>query len=315
MARRVNGRAGTRRRWMRVAALSVAMGTAAGTLVSCGSDGSVTYSGGTLEEMGRADSTADSSGGAGRAGGDAEPASRDEARGRELALKSMELLRTADTVRIGVDRVTPKGHQKVSLHMDRQSNCTGTFDSGPTQRGDLIMIAGGATYVRFNDDALDAIREMGELRGPETAARVRERTALARGKYLKIPVGSTGGGPSMPMGSCDLDKITEKIGTPELGGVITARPTARRYGTDVTPLVEKKDGEETNVYVAASGKPYILGVEATKGGGMFSGGDQTMKMRMSDYDEPVAAVAPAPALTVDISRISPGGAGGGLFEV
>ncbi|MFF8642210.1 hypothetical protein [Streptomyces sp. NPDC015345] len=301
----MNGRPAKRGRWTRAAALCLAMGTAVGTLTSCGSDSEVTYSNGTFEKVDRAETTAD---------GDERPASADEARGRKLALKGMELLRSADTVRIGVDMNTKKGRQKLSLHMDRESNCTGTFDSGPTRRGDLIMIAGGATYVRFTDGALDEMREMAARRGPELAERVRERTALARGKYLKIPTGPATRGRAMPADSCDLDKITEKIGTPEPDEVITALPATHRYGTDVTPLSEKKDGEETTVYVAASGEPYILGVEAKKSGGMFSG-DQTMSMRMSGYDEPVAAVAPAAGMTVDISQVGAGGSGGSLFEV
>ncbi len=306
----MNGRAGTRSRWIRASALTLVMGAAVGTLASCGSGGPVTYSGGRLEEVDRAGAPAED---------DTRQASRDEARGRELALEGMRLLKTADTVRVGVDMETAKGHQKVSLHMDRRNNCTGAFDAGPTQRGDLIVVAGGATYIRFTDAALDAIVEMGVRRGPRTAERVRERTALARGKYLKIPAGAGAGagagGSAGPMAGCDLDKITEKIGTPDLDGVITAGPVIRRYGEAVTPLVETKDGQRTKVYVAASGKPYILGVEAAQSGGVFSGGARTMSMRMSDYDEPVAAVAPAPAQTLDIARIRPGGAGGGLFEV
>ncbi|QEV19788.1 hypothetical protein CP975_21785 [Streptomyces alboniger] len=317
---------GARRRWIRATALSLAMGAAVGTLASCGSDGSVTYAGGTFEEVDRGASTVDGAGST--TDGGAEPASADEVRARKLASEGMELLRSADTVRIGIDMVTPKGRQKASLHMDRRSNCTGTFDAGPERRGDLIMIAGGATYVRFTDASLDAIVERGALRGPETAARVRERTALARGKYLKLPArsgsGTGTGGPGAPVGQCDLDEFTEKVGTPEPDEVIKALPVTRRYGKDVTPLVEKDDGEETTVYVAASGEPYILGVEVTRSGGTLrggvggSGGEQTMKLRMSDYGEPVAAVAPAPGLTVDISRIGPGGPGspgGGLFEV
>ncbi|MGA4850827.1 hypothetical protein ACOBQB_32995 [Streptomyces sp. G5(2025)] len=294
-----------RSRWTRPTALCLAMGAAVGTLTSCGSRGEVTYAGGTLEEVGRAGTAAD---------GGEEPASADEVRGRKLALKGMELFRTADTVRIGVAMDTEKGRQKVSLHMDRESNCTGTFDSGPTQRGDFIVIAGSAMYIRFTDGALDEIREQAARRGPEIANRVRERTALARGKYLKLPKGTATRGPATPMGSCDLDKLTAKIGSPEPGEVITARPTTHRYGTDVTPLSEKKDGEETTVYVAATGEPYILGVEARKSGGAFSD-DQTMSMRVTDYDEPVVAVAPAAGLTVDISQVGPGGSGGSLFEV
>ncbi len=120
----------------------------------------MTYAGGTIEEADRAGTTADDG---------AKPASADEVRGRKLALKGMELLRTADTVRIGVAMNTDKGHQKISLHMDRKSNCTGTFDAGPTRRGDVIMIAGGATYIRLTDGALDEIREMAARRGPEIA--------------------------------------------------------------------------------------------------------------------------------------------------
>ncbi|MFH8607804.1 hypothetical protein ACH4D5_09980 [Streptomyces sp. NPDC018029] len=279
------GRAGTGGRWVRGAALCVAVGAVAGGLTSCGTEREVTYSGGTLEDV--------------------VPA--DEARGKELSGEAMKLLRDAESVRIAVDMPTPRGRQKVSLHMDRDNNCTGSFDAGPMQRGDLIMIGGGSTYVRFSDESLQAIREMAASRGPETAARVQERTALARGKYLKIPTGAAAG-PSMPVNSCDLDKITSAMpGSPGPDDVVKAQPKTRRYGEDVTPLVEHEDDSETAVYVAAEGKPYLLGLEAEKDGG-------TMRMRLSEYGEPVAAVAPAPGQTIDISEIGPGG-GGGLFEV
>lgn len=271
-------------RWRRRAAVWAVVGAAVGGLASCGTDREVTYSGGTLEEL----------------------VPDDEARGRELSTEAMTLLRNAKTLRIGVEMNSPKGHQKVSLHMDRDSNCTGTFDSGPAQRGDLIMIGGGSTYVRFSDEALAEIRQLAAGRGPETAARVRERTAMARGKYLKIPTG-TGRGPSMPVNSCDLDKFTRSMpGSPGPDDVIKALPDTRRYGTDVIPLVEDKEEGTTSVYVAAKGKPYALGVEVDEDG-------ETMKMRMSAYDRPVSAVAPPAAQTIDISEVGPGG--GGLFEV
>ncbi|WP_447037844.1 hypothetical protein [Streptomyces sp. DSM 118878] len=303
MAQRVNGRsAAMRGRWPRAVALTLALGAAATTLTACGADGKVTYSGGTLDEATPATT--------------AEATSADEVRGKELAAEGMELLRTADTVRIGVDMVTPKGHQKVTLHMDRDSNCTGTFDAGPMQRGELIVVAGEAAYVRFSDASLDAIRELAERRRPNGAAIIRERTELARGKYLKMPAEASegaGGGAAVPGMKCDLDKLTDTIvGGPEADDVIRAMPETRRYGRGVTPLVETEDdagdgrGEETTVYVAASGKPYILGVE-----GMEEGG-RSMKLRMSAYDEPVAAQAPAAALTIDISQIR---GDGGLFEV
>ncbi|MEV0126428.1 hypothetical protein AB0I16_33600 [Streptomyces sp. NPDC050703] len=297
MAQRGNGRpAAVRGRWPRAVALALAVGAAATTLTACGSGGEKTYASGTIDGT--------------TPGTTARAASADEVRGKKLAVEGMELLRTADTVRMGVEMTTAKGRQKVTLHMDRDSNCTGTFDAGPMQRGELIIVAGGATYVRFSDASLDAIREMAESRGPDAAATIRERTALARGKYLKIPAGTGNGPAAVPGMKCDLDELTGKLGGgPDEDDVITALPETRRYGRGVTPLVESEDGgdgEGTTVYVASSGRPYILGVEGIEDGG------QRMTMRMSAYDEPVVARAPAPALTIDISRIR---GGGGLFEV
>ncbi|WP_150185856.1 hypothetical protein [Streptomyces venezuelae] len=278
-------------RLRRTAVCAVAVGAAVGGLVSCGMDREVTYAGGTLEEL----------------------VPEDEKRGRELATEAMTLFRDAESVRVGVEMNTPKGHQKVSLLMDRNSNCTGTFDAGPAQRGDIIMVAGGSTYVRFSDAALAEIRRMATARSPETAARVRERTALASGKYLKIPTGPGGGAKRvMPVNTCDLDKFTSAMpGSPGPDDVIKALPETRRHGTAVIPLVENEDeneaaGDRTSVYVAAKGKPYLLGADVEQNG-------QIMKMRMSEYGEPVSAVAPTAAETIDLSKFGPGG--GGLFEV
>lgn len=278
---------GTGRRWVRAAALSLAVGAVAGVLTSCGThDRAVSYSGGTLEKV----------------------TPENERRGKEISVEAMGLFKDVGSLRLAVDRTSARGRQKVSLHMDRDSNCTGTFDAGPTQRGDLIMIEGRATYVRFSDRSLQEIRELAIRRGPEIAARARERTALARGKYLKIPTGGAVGSAAMPVDSCDLDKITRQMpGGPGPDDVIKAQGPTRRYGEDVIPLVEHGNGE-TTVYVAAHGKPYVLGLEAAENG-------ETMRMRMSDYDEPVEAVAPAAAQTIDISEVSGGTGGGSLFEV
>ncbi len=292
---RVNGR------WVRAAALCLAVGA----LASCGTDRAPAYSGGRFGEVTHQGATHE------------ESVPEDEVRGRQLAVEGMRLLKDADSVRIGVDMATARGRQKVSLHMDRHSNCTGTFDAGPTQRGDLIMIAGDATYVRFTDASLDAIRDSGALKGPETAARVRERTDMARGKYLKIPTGSGAPGASMPVNNCDLDRFTGQLqAEPEDGESFKALPETRRYGKRVIPVVESEDRQETTLYVAAEGTPYVLAVRVEEDGGLGRDGARTMTMRMSAFDEPVDAVAPVASRTIDISRISPDGPGGGsLFEV
>ncbi|GGR70699.1 lipoprotein [Streptomyces aureoverticillatus] len=293
-------RGGARRGWLRGAAALLAAGSLASALTACGSeDKPVRLSGGTFTER--------------------LPA--DRARGEQLATEGMDLLRSADSLRINVEMSAGSAatgsdrHQEVTLHLDRRSNCTGTFDSGPGQRGDLIMIAGGAAYVRFTDESLATIRDMAEARGPAVLARVEERIALVKGKYLKVPAGDgSSGRPVMPGARCDLDELLGKLddaGDDGFDGQIQARPATYRYGKHVIPLVEPKaDGAlETNaMYVAAEGKPYITAFAMEEDG-------KRMTMRMSDYGRPVEAHAPPAAQTVDASELGGGPAGADLFEV
>lgn len=293
-------RGGGRRAWLRGAATVLAAGSLASALTACGSaDKPVRLSGGTFtKEL---------------------PA--DRARGERLATEGMELLRAADSLRVSVemDAGPPSGgsdrHQEVSLHLDRRGNCSGTFDSGPGQRGDLIMVAGGSAYIRFTDESLETIRTMARSRGPAVVAKVEERIALVQGKYLKVPAGDgSSGRPMMPGAQCDLDTMLGKLegaGDDGFDGQIQARPATYRYGKHVIPLVEpKSEGPlETNaMYVAAEGKHYITAV-------VMDEDDKRMTMQMSDYGKPVEAHAPPAAQTVDASELGGGPTGADLFEV
>ncbi|MGW6025958.1 hypothetical protein [Streptomyces sp. NPDC055099] len=242
----------------------------------------------------------------------AEPsAPADEVRGGRLAREAMELLKNADSVRIGVEMTSPKGHQEVSVHMDRQSNCTGTFDSGPMQQGELVMIGGGDAYIRFSDASLDAIRDAAVARGPRIAATARERTDLARGKYMKLPKGGARSGAGSPTKMCDLDKAFSQLGgsgsDADMEGA-RALPERRWHGEQVTPLAATDSGHDMTAYLATGDKPYIVGMTQERG-------DEMMEMRMSDYDKPVAARAPDPSLVLDMEALGMGPGGGSLFEV
>lgn len=235
-----------------------------------------------------------------------------EVRGERLAGEAVRLLRDADSVRIEVEMNTPKGHQEVSVHMDRRSNCTGTFDSGPMQKGDLVMVGGGEAYLRFSNESLDAIRDAAVARGPQIAARARERTALARGKYMKMPKGGGSSGAASPTKMCDLGKALGDLGgasgsDTDMNGA-RALPDMRWHGEKVTPLAATDGGRDMTAYVATGGKPYFVGMTQTRG-------DEQMEMRMSDYDKPVAAHAPDPSLVLDLEALGMGTGGGSLFEV
>lgn len=280
---------GKRRRWVRGVACCLVMGA----LASCGGGEGKVYEGLVTRTPSEPPEPR-------------KPA--DEVRGERLSREAMRLLKDADSVRIGVEMNAPGKYQKVSVHMDRRNNCTGTFDSGPTNRGDLLMIGTGEAYFRFSDGALDAIRDAGAARGPEAAARTRERTALARGKYMKIPTGGRAPGGVSPTQTCDLDKIfgeLEGSSEEDLSGT-RALPDRRWHGEKVTPLAATDGGHGMTIYLAAGDKPYIVGMTQTRG-------DEQMEMRMSEYDKPVVARAPDPSLVLDLEALGMDG-GGSVFE-
>ncbi|MGQ4385494.1 hypothetical protein [Streptomyces sp. SAS_270] len=230
----------------------------------------------------------------------------DEARGTRLARTAADLLRTTDSVRLSVTTAGSgsggAGGQKVSLLMDRDGNCTGTFDVGPMRRGELV-VTGKQAYVRLSDAALDEIRASAQSRGAEARARVAQRTEFARGKFLKAPLKDSGG--LAPSSSCDLDALLRNLdGDP---GATKALPETTRYGRHVTPLVEKGREGGTTMYVAASGRPYILGVTGRENG-------RSMEMRLSDYGSPLDVHAPGAEETIVIDP-NASGSGGSLFDL
>lgn len=284
---------GKRRRWARGVACCLVMGA----LASCGGGEGKVYEGLVTRTPSEP----------------AEPSepqkSADEVRGERLSREAMRLLKDTDSLRIGVEMNAPGKYQKVSVHMDRRNNCTGTFDSGPTNRGEVLMIGTGDAYFRFSDDALDAIRDAGVARGPEAGATARERTELARGKYVKLPTGSRAPGGVSPTQTCDLDKILGELdgsSDDDLSGT-RALPDRRWHGEKVTPLAAKDGGRDMTVYLAAGDKPYIVGMTQKRG-------DEQMEMRMSDYDKPVVARAPDPSLVLDPEALGMDG-GDSVFEV
>ncbi|MFI8926385.1 hypothetical protein ACIG3E_01705 [Streptomyces sp. NPDC053474] len=287
-------RGGARRRWTRAAALALVAGSLASATTACGGEREpVRLSGGTFEKE----------------------LPRDEARGQQLTLRALELMKATHSMRINVAQT--KGsvaagtarRQEVTLHVDRESNCTGTVEEG-IMRGDLIMIEGRTTYVRFQDSSLDALGSLARQRGPAVAAQMERRIGLLRGKYVKFPTGDGSSGRRvMPSAQCDLDEVLGHLDG--VGGTTTirAQDATWRYGRRVIPLVERQDGTDTTVYVAARGKPYLVAMELEE-----TGGDR-MTMRISDYDKPVEAKAPPAAQTIDASELQGFGNGTGLFQV
>ncbi|MFI7384009.1 hypothetical protein [Streptomyces sp. NPDC049813] len=110
------------------------------------------------------------------------------------------LLRDARSVRMRASDGQAGRTVRSDVRIDRTGNCVGTFDGGTGNRGDMIVLAAetdqAEAYIRFSDASLAELRSLTARMSPEVAARIRERTLLAQGKYVRMPAGPKAAGPS-----------------------------------------------------------------------------------------------------------------------
>ncbi|MFH9073567.1 hypothetical protein [Streptomyces alboflavus] len=271
-----------------MAAVLVAAATAA-TLTACGTDDKPVRLNGTFKQQ----------------------LPPDQARGTELATEGMRLLKSARSLRLNA--AITKGSAtagtaqriEVSLRLDRHDNCTGTFDGGQGQRGELLVVKGGATHIRFSESSLDGLLAEAEAEDPGVAAGIRQRVALVRGKYLRMPKDNAAFGKGM----CDLGGLSRAMdGLGEnLNGTVRAEEPTFRHGRHVIPVVDVERGDANALYVAAEGRHRITAYESEKNG-------ERRVLRLSDYNEPFEVATPPAAEVVDASEFG-GPAGADLFEV
>ena len=212
------------------------------------------------------------------------PAVTRQTRGERLLKESTGLLESASSVRMVADVKQGARHVRSDLRMDKDGNCTGTLDGGPGMRGQLVVLAGPQpeAYMKFTDASLAELRAMAESRGPEVAARVRERSLLARGKYVKAPAGEKGAG-----AIAQQCRIGQVMGAARGTAGTRALPAVRRDGRRVIPLVPPSgEDDQGTAYVAADGKPYLLALKGSSSGMAvdiaFSGYGDPLRVRRPD---------------------------------
>ncbi|MFD0415412.1 hypothetical protein [Streptomyces sp. NPDC127108] len=272
-----------------MAAVLVAAATAS-ALTACGADDEPVRLSGTFEQQ----------------------LSPDQARGTRLATEGMRLLESARSLRLNA--AITKGSAtagtaqriEVSLRVDRHSNCTGTFDGGQGQSGELLVVKGGATHIRFTEASLDGLVAQAEAEEPAAAAAIRQRVALVRGKYLRMPQDKA----AFSKGMCDLGSLSQAIeglGDEDFEGTVRAERPTYRYGRQVIPVVDVERGDKNVLYVAAEGEHRITAYEAEEAG-------ERRVLKLSDYNEPFEVETPSADEVVDASEFG-GPAGADLFEV
>ncbi|MFC7307330.1 hypothetical protein ACFQVC_24280 [Streptomyces monticola] len=276
-----------RPKWVRAAGVCAVVGL----LASCGGGGGGGFGAFPVE---RGAEKAVGKGGSQRA------ASQGAGSAARLVEESFGLLAETTSVRMTAVLEAPDGEQRTTLHLDREGNCTGSVDAGPMKRGDVIVLADGRMWLRYSERALAEVRAEAERRGPEIAARVRERTAMASGKYLRLPRTA-----AFSDGMCDLDKAQSTLpgARPVRSGEVRRRPAVTRDGQRVVPVTGPRGaaGEET-LYVAASGKPSLVAITGEQQG-------RSLEIGFSGYGTKVLA-GPPPREQELVLR-----GGGGLLEV
>lgn len=114
--------------------------------------------------------------------------------------------------------------------------------------------------------------------------------ALA-GKWLKLPPKSVS---RSGVGSlCDLTEMIDGMAQDDGAGTITKAHPTTLDGRPVVPLIHAKPDETTTVYVAASGKPYVLKA-------VTPSGDSPTTEQFTDYGRVPRISAPPASQTVDI---------------
>jgi hypothetical protein len=207
---------------------------------------------------------------------------------RQIADRSRDALLSARSMHLRTRSDPGNGSAPTTLDLtvDRAGNCTGSVGLGGKQGSVRIVKRGNTVWVKPDAD-------FWKNRTPGVGSAL---AAILAGRYVK-------GSASDPRlsnlaSACDLDtfqKVVSDNASTDKGTLRKGRKTTLA-GTPVVPLVRTWHGQKLTMYVAATGKPYPLRMDATGGSPKT---DATVSL--SAFDKPVPTTTPSPDETVDIS--------------
>ncbi|MFE0672858.1 hypothetical protein [Streptomyces sp. NPDC058867] len=210
---------------------------------------------------------------------------------RELADEAERNLRDAESVRLrltdrseGTETSTTQP-TSMDLALDRSGNCAGTMEMGSdggsveiVKRGDEVWLKPDTAFwkAQVPGDQGDAVAE------------------LFDGRYIH---GSTDDALLKGMAdTCDLRNFQREADSSPGSASLRKGEETTRDGTEVVPLTGEVDGARTTLYVTAD-SPHLL-VEATQ-----RDQDTDVRLRFSEYDEPVPTRTPSADDSVDVGRL------------
>ncbi|MCX5409246.1 hypothetical protein OHA37_36005 [Streptomyces sp. NBC_00335] len=203
-----------------------------------------------------------------------------------IADASREAMSGVTSMRM-VAKVTDKsGTTDLDLRFDERGNCVGSVKPpGSSGRADIIK-RGDDVWMRL-DDAL--------LRSQIPGFAADDAIALVNGRYLHGTTDS-----SLLRGFaevCDLDFFKKEFSSKPAHEQLAKGSRTDVDGRPAITVTSRRDDETGTYQVSTEDKPYLLRIQGTEAP------DKRVEASFSAFDEPVPAEPPAPADSVDVSRL------------
>ncbi|MGW5273890.1 hypothetical protein ACWEQP_15150 [Streptomyces sp. NPDC004044] len=207
---------------------------------------------------------------------------------RQIADRSSDALLGARSMHLSTRSAPADGGAPTTLDVsvDRAGNCTGSVGLGGKQgsvrivkRGDTVWVRPDAQFWKNRDSRVGSAL-----------------AAILAGRYMKGSASDPRlGGLSSACDLATFQKVVSDNAKSDKGTLTKGKKTTLA-GAPVVPLVRAWHGQKLTMYVAATGKPYPLRIDATGGSPKA---DATVGF--SAFDKPVPTTTPPPDETVDIN--------------
>ncbi|MFI7355821.1 hypothetical protein ACIBTP_17930 [Streptomyces avidinii] len=203
-----------------------------------------------------------------------------------IAQASREAMAGVTSMRL-VGKVTEaSGTTALDLRFDEQGNCVGSV-TPPGNAGTADIVKRGNDVWMKLDDAL--------LKAQVPGAGADDAIALVNGRYLH---GTTDSPLLREFAQvCDLDFFKKEFSSKPAGEQLTKGSRTTVDGRPAITVTTRLEGRTGTYRVSTEDKPYLLQVEGTEKSG------ERVTATFSAFDEPVKAEPPAPADSVDLSRL------------
>ncbi|MFE9462625.1 hypothetical protein ACFYNW_02915 [Streptomyces virginiae] len=178
------------------------------------------------------------------------------------------------------------GTTALDIRFDEAGNCVGTVTPPGGSGKAAVVKRGNDVWMKLDDELLRA-------QVPGGAAE--DAIALIKGRYLH---GTTDNIMLRDFAQfCDLDYFKREFSSKPVNEQLTKGSTTTVDGRPAITVTGKRDGDTGTYQVSTQDEPYLLRIQGAKASG------ERVEATFSAFDEPVRPKPPAPADTVDLSKL------------